>query len=71
MKRFRAYGVRPEQMLRACEICGSTENLVADHDHSTGLFRGTLCEDCNFGLGRFKDQPELLSRARLYLEATG
>jgi hypothetical protein len=50
-----------------CEICGITENLCGDHNHATGKFRGTLCRGCNFGVGFFKDQIALLSKAILYL----
>jgi hypothetical protein len=41
-----------------------------DHDHKTGLFRGWLCSGCNTGLGMFRDNPESLRRAALYLERT-
>ena len=42
-----------------CEVCGSTENLVTDHDHSCcsekygcgDCIRGTLCHKCNIELG--------------------
>lgn len=35
---------------KACEICGSTEKLSIDHDHSTGNYRGVLCYRCNVAL---------------------
>lgn len=55
---------------KACEICGSTERLCGDHNHATNRFRGTLCLFCNFGLGNFRDNVELLSKAILYLDTT-
>jgi hypothetical protein len=50
-----------------CVICGSNEKLVVDHDHKTGEIRGMLCNHCNRGLGHFRDDPELLEFARIYL----
>jgi hypothetical protein len=40
----------------------------ADHDHTTGEFRGLLCSTCNTGLGKFKDSIILLNKAMNYLE---
>lgn len=50
-----------------CAICPKIERLCVDHDHRTGDIRGILCEDCNLGLGRFKDDPELLKKGVEYL----
>lgn len=69
-------GILEEEFQRAyeakaineCVICGSTENTVIDHDHKTGRVRGCLCQHCNFGLGHFRDDPELLELAALYLK---
>lgn len=58
-----------------CKICGEPEKtkkqgtlrrLSIDHDHRTGKVRGLLCYYCNLGLGKFKDNPELLMKAYLY-----
>jgi hypothetical protein len=58
------------QVDQGCEICGIIlgRSLHWDHNHETGQFRGWLCNSCNNGLGRFKDQPFLLRAAADYLE---
>ena len=38
--------------------CGSTENLVLDHDHTTNEIRGVLCPQCNSGVGFLNDTWE-------------
>ena len=59
-----------EQMLaNGCAICGKiTTNLVVDHNHQTNQVRDILCYSCNVALGKFKESPELLTRAIRYLE---
>lgn len=52
-----------------CEICGGESPLHTDHDHKTGIVRGMLCNNCNNGLGRFKDNPAFLRNAATFLEA--
>jgi hypothetical protein len=55
-----------------CAICGGTSGrrLHVDHDHKNPRqVRGLLCNGCNNGLGRFRDDPELLRMAIGYLEA--
>ena len=58
------------RQLKECIICGETQKiqLSVDHDHKTGKVRGALCTRCNLGLGHFRDDPELLRFAALYLE---
>lgn len=64
-----------------CKICGGVGRDMAlpnpynyrctlelDHDHKTGKFRGMLCRNCNTALGKFKDSPELLTKAIKYLD---
>lgn len=65
-----------------CNICniqmklpeskrGQSLDVVAiDHDHNTGLFRGLICNGCNKGLGLFKDNTDILEKAKEYLNGT-
>jgi len=58
-----------------CKICGTkfpntTTAPVVDHDHETGVVRGLLCHGCNVGLGRFKDNVDVLAAAIKYLNDT-
>ena len=52
-----------------CTICGDEGDLVVDHDHTKNKIRGILCNRCNKGLGLFRDSPDLLEYARIYLLA--
>ena len=52
-----------------CVICGDETPLVVDHSHTNHKIRGMLCNRCNQGLGLFRDDPELLEYARIYLLA--
>lgn len=70
------YGVTQEQVNNIlalqnnkCAICKDIpkETLALDHDHATNEIRGLLCDPCNVGLGKFKDNPDTLMSAILYL----
>lgn len=54
-----------------CVICGSEEKLVVDYCHKGNFVRGMLCNHCNRGLGHFRDDPNILELAKMYLLANG
>ena len=60
-----------------CIICGmppkengqrAASRLHVDHDHVTGANRDLICNNCNRGLGYFKDDPALMRAAAEYIE---
>lgn len=55
-----------------CAICLSAptleRRLAVDHCHKTKIIRGLLCFSCNSALGHFKDDPNILRKAAVYLE---
>lgn len=69
------YGITPEyfEMLAArqggrCAICNEQpDKLCIDHCHETGELRALLCRGCNTGLGVFRDRPDRLMAAIVYL----
>jgi hypothetical protein len=71
------YGIRYEDILNMliqqnylCKICKKiniSEKYNIDHCHKTGKVRGLLCSSCNSGLGKFKDNKEILLRGVEYL----
>lgn len=67
--------IRPKtKSIFTCPICqkrtivGITANLVRDHDHKTGKGREWICDSCNTGLGRFKDDIKFFERVIEYLK---
>ena len=58
-----------------CPICekttipGLTSRVALNHDHKTGKITGYICDSCNTGLGRFKDDTVVLERAIKYLKS--
>jgi len=78
----RIYGMTLEDLQRLaetqelkCALCGTqsklgtNHGLHVDHDHKTGKVRALICAPCNRGLGQFKDSPELLEKAAIYLRS--
>jgi hypothetical protein len=74
------YNLTPEQYINKlnsqngkCAICGQSKSkfnraLAVDHDHTTNLIRGLLCNKCNRGLGLFNDDISTLLNAVSYLK---
>lgn len=58
-----------EAQSSACAVCQEPleDKAVVDHCHRTGKVRGLLCQQCNSGLGFFKDSILSLLRAIKYL----
>lgn len=55
-----------------CIICKVSDSVFhLDHCHNTGHIRGILCENCNRGLGMFKDNINFLKEAQIYLSTGG
>ena len=73
------YYSKLEEQGFCCAICDEPEDfkaLVVDHDHDCcpqktttcgECVRALICSDCNLGLGRFFDRPELLQQAADYI----
>jgi hypothetical protein len=66
------YNVKLKNQNHKCYICGLDEidnkqKLAVDHDHTTGKVRDLLCSKCNTGLGMFKENIDVLSKAISYL----
>ncbi len=65
---------KPHKIPFECPIChkrtiaGVTSKVVIDHDHKTGKIRGWICDSCNTGIGRFKDNVEILKRAIRFIK---
>jgi hypothetical protein len=77
----RTYGISADEVDRmlaaqggGCAICGGRPERLAsmhlDHDHEHQHLRGLLCLSCNQGLGKFRDDAELLVAAINYLQRT-
>jgi hypothetical protein len=45
------------------------QSLTVDHNHTTGVVRGLLCNNCNRAIGLLKDDTKILLAAVDYLGA--
>ena len=65
---------KPQGMPFECPICakrtiaGITSKVVLDHNHRNGEARGWICDSCNTGIGRFKDNVEIIKKALKYIK---
>ncbi len=78
-QRLKKYAIHTPEFVRMvreqhnkCAICGAigsqeSVSLAIDHCHYSGNVRGLLCFNCNTGLGKFKDDVNLLQSAIDYL----
>lgn len=70
------YNTMLEEQGGKCKICNSPETktshgtgtFAVDHCHETGKVRGLLCNNCNRGLGLFRDDVVILKSALNYLD---
>lgn len=74
-----SYNISEQQTLEllseqnhSCKICRLSsdelaKDLCLDHNHLTGEIRGFLCDNCNKGLGQFKDNVRSIKAAIIYL----
>lgn len=66
--------IKPDKEPFECPVCkkrtiaGVTSKVVLEHDHRTGKPGGWICDSCNTGLGRFKDDIKLLESAIDFLK---
>jgi hypothetical protein len=82
-RRVRVYNIYPDQYTwllglcsNACHCCGApfgehrrkAPNI--DHCHTTGNVRGLLCFACNIAVGKFRNSPDIIDAAIIYLGAT-
>jgi hypothetical protein len=70
---FAEYNAMVEKQDGLCAICGGPPmnkhgKLYVDHCHNTGKVRALLCDQCNHGLGNFRDDIELVAAALEYLK---
>lgn len=54
-----------------CAICRTDDpgkrGWCVEHNHDTNEVRGIACSPCNIGVGHFRDDPEVMLRAALYV----
>lgn len=78
-KKFEKYGITEDefhltlhqQHAKCCTCGGDIDEWSAriDHCHKTGVFRGLLCDSCNWALGHVRDSIKTLNNMIRYLKA--
>ncbi len=73
--RLRWYGTNADRVIKlilwqhgVCAICKRRKLQVFDHSHTTGWFRGILCQSCNLLIGHAREDIEVLKAAIEYLQ---
>lgn len=67
------YNKMVDNQQNSCAICGCSgekckyKQLSVDHNHSTGIVRGLLCNRCNMALGLIDDSIETAKSIIMYL----
>jgi hypothetical protein len=71
---LKEYNILLQKQGGVCAICKIAKvgrkgvpHLFVDHNHNNNHVRGLLCDNCNKGLGHFKDSKDLLLRAIAYI----
>jgi hypothetical protein len=64
---LRHYELLLQEQNKQCALCSSDGPLVVDHDKTTGVVRGLLCQKHNKGLGLFGDNEAGLLKAVRYV----
>ena len=65
---------KPHKTIFCCPVCkkitiaGVTSKVVLDHNHKTGKPRDWICDSCNTGIGRFKEDSQILRRAIQFIK---
>jgi hypothetical protein len=65
-KEFESMLIEQDSKCAICEIYMDRPHV--DHCHNTGKVRSLLCATCNQGIGMFKDNVDLLTKAQIYLK---
>ena len=67
--------IRRHEATSECDFCGCdvSSSKQLDHCHDTGKYRGTLCKECNTGLGKLGDNLDVIAERLLQykLKQTG
>lgn len=71
LEQFGALKADQECVCAICSCPSAHLELHVDHNHQTKEVRGLLCSECNQGLGKFQDSPDLLLAAAKYLSERG